>query len=105
MRYSYAFFHFSIHPPPKLLPVWGPLERYMTPTLDAALLFNYTLYHSLHVLTYITSFLYLSIPCNEFSSCYNHTKLLRVANMQLLIKCYNRKKVNSPDDLTTGYVV
>ena len=28
---------FSIHPPPGLLPVLGPLERYMTPTLDAAL--------------------------------------------------------------------
>ena len=29
---------FSIHPPPELLPVLGQLERYMTPTLDVALL-------------------------------------------------------------------
>ena len=29
---------FSISPPPELFPVLGPLERYMTPTLDAALL-------------------------------------------------------------------
>ena len=29
---------FSIHPPPELLPVLGPLEWYMSPTLDAALL-------------------------------------------------------------------
>ena len=32
------FYLFSIHPPPGLLPVLGPLERYMIPTLDAALL-------------------------------------------------------------------
>ena len=31
-------FLFSIRPPPGFLPVLGPLERYMTPTLDAALL-------------------------------------------------------------------
>ena len=31
---------FSIRPPPGLLPVLGPLERYMTPTLDAALLIS-----------------------------------------------------------------
>ena len=35
-----AIFFFSIHPPPELLPVLGPLERYMTPTLDAALLYS-----------------------------------------------------------------
>ena len=29
---------FCIHPPPELLPVLGPLERYVMPTLDAALL-------------------------------------------------------------------
>ena len=29
---------FSIWPPPELLPVLGLLERYMTPTLDVALL-------------------------------------------------------------------
>ena len=29
---------FSIHPPPEFLPVLGLLKRYMTPTLDAALL-------------------------------------------------------------------
>ena len=29
---------FSFRPPPGLLPVLGPLERYVTPTLDAALL-------------------------------------------------------------------
>ena len=29
---------FSIRSPPGLLPVLGPLERYMTPTLDSALL-------------------------------------------------------------------
>ena len=28
---------FCICPPPGFLPVFGPLERYMTPTLDAAL--------------------------------------------------------------------
>ena len=33
----YIFFCFSIHPPPELLPVLGPLELYMTPTLDVAL--------------------------------------------------------------------
>ena len=31
-------FFLSIPPPPGLLPVLGPLERYMTPTLDTALL-------------------------------------------------------------------
>ena len=31
---------FSICPPPGLLPVLGPLERYMTPTLDSALLIS-----------------------------------------------------------------
>ena len=31
-------YFFCIHPPPELLTVLGPLERYMTPTLDAALL-------------------------------------------------------------------
>ena len=30
----------SIFPPPGLLPVLGPCERYMTPTLDAALLIS-----------------------------------------------------------------
>ena len=37
----FQFFYlllFSIRPPPGLLPVLGPLTRYMTPTLDAALL-------------------------------------------------------------------
>ena len=29
---------FCIRPPPGLLPVLGPLEQYMMPTLDAALL-------------------------------------------------------------------
>ena len=32
---------FCIHPPPELLPVLGPLERYMMPTFDAALLYSY----------------------------------------------------------------
>ena len=31
---------FSIRPPPELLPVLGPQEQYMTPTLDAALLYS-----------------------------------------------------------------
>ena len=31
---------FFMRPPPELLPVLGPLERYMTPTLDAALLYS-----------------------------------------------------------------
>ena len=31
---------FCIHPPPGLLPVLGQLERYMTPTLNAALLIS-----------------------------------------------------------------
>ena len=34
----FIYFLFSIRPPPGLLPVLGPLTRYMTPTLDAALL-------------------------------------------------------------------
>ena len=29
------FFYFSFRSPPGLLPVLGPLKRYMTPTLDA----------------------------------------------------------------------
>ena len=33
--------NFFIRPPPGLLPVLGPLERYMTPTLDAALLCSF----------------------------------------------------------------
>ena len=32
---------FGICPPPGLLPVLGPYEQYMTPTLDAALLISY----------------------------------------------------------------
>ena len=31
-------YFFCIRPPPEWLPVLGPLEHYMTPTLDAALL-------------------------------------------------------------------
>ena len=39
MPYFLLFcFFFSIPPPPELLPVLGPLERYMMPTLDATLL-------------------------------------------------------------------
>ena len=30
------FFFFGICPPPGLIPVLGPCEQYMTPTLDAA---------------------------------------------------------------------
>ena len=30
------------------------------------------LYHTLYVLTFSTSFGYLSIPCNEFIACYNY---------------------------------
>ena len=30
----------SIRPPPELLPMLGPLEWYMTPTLEAALLYS-----------------------------------------------------------------
>ena len=33
-----TYFFIIIPPPPELLPVLGQLERYMTPTLDAALL-------------------------------------------------------------------
>ena len=36
--FIYIFFY-SILPPPGLLPVLGPLKWYMTPTLDAALLY------------------------------------------------------------------
>ena len=35
---NFLLFLFSIHPPPGLLPVLGPLTLYMTPTLDTALL-------------------------------------------------------------------
>ena len=34
------FLFFCIRPPPGLLPVLGQLERYMTPTLDSALLIS-----------------------------------------------------------------
>ena len=34
----FFYYFFSIPPPPGLLLVLGPLTRYMTPTLDAALL-------------------------------------------------------------------
>ena len=34
------YLFFCIHPPPELLPVLVPLEQYMTPTLDAALLYG-----------------------------------------------------------------
>ena len=34
------FYFHSIRPPSGLLPVLGLLERYMTPTLDAALLYS-----------------------------------------------------------------
>ena len=34
----YFFFNFYVHPPQELIPVLGPLERCVTPTLDAALL-------------------------------------------------------------------
>ena len=33
-----GYFFYSIRPPPELFPVLVPLERYMAPTLDAALL-------------------------------------------------------------------
>ena len=36
--YVFLLFCFSIRPPPELLPVMGPLERYITPILEAALL-------------------------------------------------------------------
>ena len=35
------FILFIIRPPPGLLHVLGPLERYMIPTLDSALLISY----------------------------------------------------------------
>ena len=38
-RFNNTFF-FNICPSPGLLPVLGPLERYMTPTLDATLLIS-----------------------------------------------------------------
>ena len=37
---SLTLIFFSIRPPPGLLPVLGPLEQYLMPTLDAALLLN-----------------------------------------------------------------
>ena len=39
-HHSFYLFLFSIRPPPELLPVLGPLEWYMTSTLDAALLYS-----------------------------------------------------------------
>ena len=36
--FLFLFLFFSIRPPQRLLPVLGPLEPYMAPTLDAALL-------------------------------------------------------------------
>ena len=36
----FFFVFFGICPPPGLLPVLGPCEQYMTPTLDAALLIS-----------------------------------------------------------------
>ena len=38
LRLSFRFFIFFIRHSPGLLPVLGLLERYMTPTLDVALL-------------------------------------------------------------------
>ena len=38
-KYIFLFF-FIICPPPELHPVLGPLEQYVTSTLDAALLFS-----------------------------------------------------------------
>ena len=40
-RYSVVTLFFNIHPPPELLPVLGPLERYMSTTLDAAVLCSF----------------------------------------------------------------
>ena len=37
-EFTYDFLFFCFRPPPELLPVLGPLEWYMTPTLDASLL-------------------------------------------------------------------
>ena len=36
--FIFIYIFLSIRPPPGLLPVLGLLERYMTPTLDAAML-------------------------------------------------------------------
>ena len=49
---------FSIRPPPGLLSVLGPLERYITPTFDAALL-----YSSQYTLPY------RPIPRGQFQKC------------------------------------
>ena len=46
---------FCIHPPPELLHVLGPLERYMTPTLDAALLCSSRAGSDLNGTSYIAS--------------------------------------------------
>ena len=88
---------FSIRPPPGLLPVLGRLERYMTPTLDSALLISSRagadLGQTLDRLKsfvnwvssfpsraqcimllcthlYHTSFQYISITCNVSIACY-----------------------------------
>ena len=45
---------FCIHPPPELLPVLGPLERYMTPTFDTALIDGAVLHLSC-VIRYVKS--------------------------------------------------
>ena len=46
-----SFFFFGICLPQGLLPVLGPCERYLTPTLDVALLINYVdLLNLVHIL-------------------------------------------------------
>ena len=54
-------FFIIVHPPPELLPVLGPLERYVTPTLDTALLCSSRVVLIYHVLKQ-TIWLQLRLP-------------------------------------------
>ena len=57
----YFFFNFYVHPPQELIPVLGPLERCVTPTLDAALLCSSRAGSDLDCITINTGYTYESI--------------------------------------------
>ena len=86
-----TFFFFCIRPPPELLPELGLLERYMRPTLDAALLLRNGLSCKIIVLCFT---FYFSVPhqthdySNEYRALDLHcpNKPARISGPQQL--CY-----------------